>query len=131
MRGAYPPLRLGGRSRSATSSDWVSKPLVQLQVHVENVDQFLADQASPWRMRLLLQDRLDLFAHVASVALLVVGPFDRDATKLEFGVHQRDIRVKAGGGRGDEIPGHVVERDVGVILTPHIKEDGLDVGAGV
>src|SRR5271155_2790173 len=129
MRGAYPQFVPAGRSQSATRSGWIAKALMQLQVYVEDVDQFLADQASPWGMRLRLQDRFDLFPHVAGVALLVVRPFGRDTIELEFGVRQRDIRVEAGGGGGDEIPRHVVERDVGVVLTPHVEEDRLDVGA--
>ena len=83
---------------------------MQLEVHVEHVDQCLADRAAPRRVGLLLEKSLDVLAHVVGFQLFVVRPFGGDAVELELGIRQGDVGIESRGGSGDKIAWYVVER---------------------
>ena len=67
--------------RKPTGSGRIAVALVQLEVHVEHIDQLLADRAAPRRVRLFLEKGFDVLAHVVGFQLLVVRPFGGDAVK--------------------------------------------------
>ena len=59
----------------------IAVALMQLEVHVEHIDQRLADCAAPRRVRLLLEEGLDVRAHVVGFQLFVVRPFGGHAVE--------------------------------------------------
>ena len=71
---------------SRPASGRIAVPFVQLEVHVEDVHELLADQAAPRRVGFRLKNALDILADVVDLELLVVRPLGRDAIELELGV---------------------------------------------
>src|SRR5271156_102002 len=121
----------GLRRRDFAPSSGIAVAFVQLEIHFEHVYEFLADQAAPRGVGLLLQNRFDFLAHFGGVPLLVIGPFCRHPIELKFRVRQGDVRVQTGRGRRDQISGYVVQRHVGMVLTPRVEEDRLYIRARV
>jgi hypothetical protein len=77
----------------------------------------------------LLQYLLDLFSDTIRVAFQVGSPFGCNPIQLKLGVLKRDMRIESRAGSGDEVAGYILEVSLGMILSPHVKENRLNVRA--
>ena len=120
-------VQIGTTVCQQAASGRIALALVQLEIHLEDIEQLLADHATPRRAPLHLKDRLDVLAHIVDFDLLVVRLLGRHAVKVELGVLKRDVGVKARSGGSHQIAGNVIERDVRMIRPPRVEEDRLDI----
>src|SRR5215475_7920313 len=116
MSGGGPPCRwprcFRSRSRSGRGAGRLAVALAELEVQLEDVAHRDTEQPAARRERLLLDQRLDVAAHLALITLRVLRPRGGDAVELELRVVERDVRVESGARRHDEIGRYVLEGGV-------------------
>src|SRR5262249_25724954 len=96
------------RPRSGRGAGRLAVALAELEVQLEDVHHRDTEQPAARRERLLLDQRLDVAAHLPRIALRVLCPRVGDAIELALHVVERDVRVEPGARRYQEIGRHVV-----------------------
>ena len=84
-----------------------SVPFAQIQVDLEHVDHFLANESAQRRKRVGLQDLSNFRMDLRGIALRICCPFRGDPIELVFGVVERDMRIKAGARSREHVAGDI------------------------
>jgi hypothetical protein len=97
------------------------------KIELGDIYELLAGQPAKGCGSVGLQNLFDLIVNLLGIALGVRGPLGRDAIQLVLGILQDDMQIQTGARSGHHICRYVFQRRVGMLLTPHIEEDRLDI----
>jgi hypothetical protein len=108
---------------------WRPVPLAKFEIDFKHVNELLTGESEPWCRGVFLQYLFDLFSETIRVAFQVGSPFGGNPIQLKLGVLKRDMRNESGAQSSDEVAGNILEVSLGMILSPYVKEDRLNVRA--